>query len=360
MTARVLGAVSLLGLIACLRPSEDHARFDREVGRRSLPETTIREENGLAAVRELTRNGATLWAAAPSLDLRLRTTSRPFRLTVRNALPDARLVFADGAELAREPDTVATEATFMLDLAPDVEHQARLTPPDANARGPFRVAVLSDVQDAIGSVQDIFERMAADPTLRFVVSTGDLTDSGSPAQLERFQSELERLPIPFYSTVGNHEVPNPEAWHERFGPFSSFFAFRGVAFSLVDSSNATIDPAVFRDRLLPWLETQRDSTHLFLTHVPILDASGLRSGAFRSRNEAARLLGTLAEHEVDALFFGHVHSYYAYSLGGIETYISGGGGAIEERLDGIERHYLAVDVHPERGVGDVALVRVDR
>ncbi|HJK92843.1 MAG TPA: metallophosphoesterase, partial [Polyangiaceae bacterium LLY-WYZ-15_(1-7)] len=333
MSTRPL-ALLLLALACTLRPAEDHVRLDERVGRAETPDTLVLEEDGLAAIREATPRGARLWAASPVLHLRLRTAGGPFELVVRNTLRDATLTLDDGTVIEREPGGLPTEARFVLDLPAGVERTARLAPPDADAAGSFHVAVLSDVQDAIGEVQDIYERMRADPSLRFVVSTGDLTDSGTRAQLVRFQEELETLPIPLYSTVGNHEVPGPEAWHDLFGPFNAFFRFRGVAFSLVDSSTATVDPALRRERLRPWLEAHRDAPHLFLTHVPILDASGLRSGAFRSRNEAASLLQELADAEVDALFFGHVHSYYAYSLAGIESYIAGGGGAIEEELDG--------------------------
>jgi hypothetical protein len=96
-----------------------------------------------------------------------------------------------------------------------------------------------------------------------------------------------------------------------------------------------------------------------LTHVPPLDPTGLRGGGFRSRKEAGKLLQKLARGRVDALFLGHIHSFYAFSAAGVPTYISGGGGAIEERLDGIERHFLRVRASAARGIEDVALVRVD-
>ncbi len=346
----------LIALTTCLRPSEDHAQYDREVGRAELPTTLLFEEGGLAAVRHLGPEEGSLWAASPILHLRVRAAGS-FRLTVHNVLPDSVAVLDDGRVLTREPDTRPTVATFILALS-GTERTLRLAPPDADVPGTYRVAVLSDVQEAIGDVRDIYDRMRADPEIRFVLSTGDLTQNGGRSQLLQFQEELEHLPVPLYSTVGNHEVPGPDGWHDLFGPFSSFFRYRGVAFSLVDSSNATIDPSVLEDRLQPWIDAHADAPHLFLTHVPIFDASGLRSGAFRSRNEAARLVQRLAAGDVDALFFGHVHSYYAYSLGGIDTYISGGGGAIEEQLDGIARHYLTVDLDP-MGVQSVGLVRIE-
>ncbi|NPC52723.1 metallophosphoesterase, partial [Corallococcus exiguus] len=51
--------------------------------------------------------------------------------------------------------------------------------------------------------------------------------------------------------------------------------------------------------------------------------------------------------------------YYSFSNAGIPAYISGGGGAIPERFDGVGRHFLAVDVDPSAGVREVGLVRVD-
>jgi hypothetical protein len=150
----------------------------------------------------------------------------------------------------------------------------------------------------------------------------------------------------------------PRHWHELFGPFNVHFRFRGVAFSLVDSGNGTIDPQMY-ERLDGWLDEAKSAPHVMLTHVPPLDPSGLRGGGFRSRKEAAKFLTKIGQGQVDALFLGHIHSYYAFSSAGVPTYISGGGGAIQEKLDGIERHYLRVRMDPKSGIEDVAIVRVD-
>ena len=343
----------VLAFAACLRPSDGHVALDEEVGREAAAGSSIAVDGGLAAVRTLAADSAVLWAASPVLTLTVQPASTPFTLEVRNLPADAELTL-DGVPVTRTRSPLPTVHAWSLPAA----GQVRIAPPDAAAPGPYRVAVLSDIQSAIDEVQDVFGRMNEDPSIRFVVSTGDLTDNGTFEQLARFQEELELLDVPFYSTVGNHEVPGPEEWHALFGPFSSYFEYRGVAYSLVDSSNATVDPTELT-RLRVWVDAHEGSPHLLLTHVPLFDAAGLRSGAFRSRNEAARLVNLLAEGDVDALFFGHVHSYYAYGLGGIDAYISGGGGAIEEELDGIGRHYLTVDLDPATGIEDVGLVRID-
>ncbi len=342
----------LVSLSACLRPSEDRARLDEVVGR--VEESALAVTAGGQAALRRTSEGIRGWAAAPSLQLEVRADA-DFVLVLDNVLADAALQRGD-LTLAREPSERATQGRW---LVPAGEGTYLLHAPDADASEPLTIGVLSDIQEAVGDVQDIFSRMNED-TLRFIVSTGDLTEDGAREELERFQRELERLDVPFYSTVGNHEVPGESDWHELYGPFSVFFRFHQVAFSLVDSSVATIDPLA-RARLDQVVAANRGAAHVFLTHIPLFDPSGIRAGAFRSRNEAAALASDLAAGDVDVLFFGHVHSFYAFSTAGVPSYISGGGGAIEEELDGISRHYLRVTLDPNAAdpVREVGVVRID-
>ena len=352
----------LCGLLlgSCLLPADERAELDGRVGRAEADGMSVEVADGLAAVRAFDGERLVLWAQAPALRIALRLSAqreRTLAIDVLNCSAGARLLTPND-ELASQPlaDRRAS-CSFMLTVDGDVE--LRLEPPGAASEEPFAFAVLSDVQSAIGSVHEIFERMNQDPELRFVVSTGDLVDTGERPELTRFQRELRPLAIPFFSTVGNHEMGAPtEVWHELFGLFSAHFGFRGVSFSLVDSGNATIDPHVY-DKLDGWLTDARSAPHVVLTHVPPLDPVGLRGGGFRSRKEAGKLLQKLATGRVDALFLGHIHSYYAFSAAGVPTYISGGGGAIPEQLDGIARHYLRVRVDPTRGIQEVAVVRID-
>lgn len=355
MVARV-GWLPLFLIVSCLRPSEHHERLDERVGAAESDGLEISSE-GNAAIRSLTAEEIVLWAATPRLRIRIDGMSAPLRLRVMNTLPDAQLS-AGSTVVVRENGRRRTEGLWTIQPSMNGEDLV-LESADAELPVPHAVAVLSDIQEAIDNMSEIVDRLNQDE-LRYVISTGDLTNNGTREELIRFQQELERLDVPFYSTVGNHEVPGPENWHEYFGPFSAFFAQHGVAVSLVDSSNATIDPDLHA-RMLDFADVHVGAPHLFLTHVPLLDPSGFRAGAFRSRNEAARVIQELSERSVDAIFFGHVHSYYAFSLGGVPSFISGGGGAIPERLDGIERHYLRVNLVPDADepIDGVTFVRVD-
>jgi 3',5'-cyclic AMP phosphodiesterase CpdA len=256
------------------------------------------------------------------------------------------------------PGDVPTQRHWTF-TPPAADVTLRVAPVDAETPGLVRFAVLADVQEAIGEVQDIYRRMAAEAGVRFVVFDGDLTQRGTSDQLQRFQRELRSLPVPMFATLGNHELGNgPPTFHALFGRGSFRYVFRGVQFTMLDSASATIAPLTYT-RLEGWLAEGRDRVHVVGMHIPPIDPVGTRNGAFASRAEAARLLAMLAAGGVDLTLYGHIHSYYSFWNAGIPAYISGGGGAIPERFDGIGRHFLVVDADPAEKEVKVRVVRVD-
>jgi Icc protein len=71
-----------------------------------------------------------------------------------------------------------------------------------------------------------------------------------------------------------------------------------------------------------------------------------------------RLLGRLVEGGVDLTLYGHIHTHVAFENAGIPARISGGGGADPMKLDGIDRHFLVLDVD-DRAIQNVSVHRVD-
>ena len=359
--AGLLCAATLLA--ACLSAADDRARRDQQIGRATADGLSVSVDEGLAAVRALEVGAVTLWAQAPELAItliRVDNTPAPLTLTIDNALPDAELHPEGGVPvppLPAEPGAPATRRRFRLEAFASA--RLLLQAPDRDRREPFRFAAYADVQEGLTRVQDIYRRMSADPTVRFAVMNGDLTDMGSAVDLLRFQQEMGTLTFPVYATLGNHELgTDGPPFQALFGRASFSFAFRGARFTLLDSGNATIAPLVY-GWLDGWLRDGSDDFHLVTMHIPPLDPIGVRNGGFASRLEAHQLLGRLAAFGVDLTIYGHVHSYYAFTNAGIEAYISGGGGGIPERLDGISRHYLSIDVDPVTQSFQVAVVRVD-
>lgn len=355
---RYLAVMAALALAGCLRPGLDRAQLDRMVGQAQVDRALWQVDGGLATFQQIDATGATLWAQAPDLSL-LAQLDAPlsWTLTVRNLTADAVLTGPDAATIEALDSDLPTVKRWRLEL-PAGEHVLRIAPPDADVVEPFRVAILSDVQSALADVGDIYAVMNRDPSIRYVVSAGDLVEQGTASELEEFQTRLEALNVPFYATPGNHERgAEATVWRDAFGRGSFQFTFKGAWFTFADSSAATIDPVVY-GWLKGWLGNAAGGVNLFLTHVPPIDPEGGRNGGWRSRREAAKLFVLLGRNAVDAAVYGHVHSLYSYSNGGVDAWISGGGGALPERLDGVKRHYLTVDIEADR-IAQVAMVRVD-
>lgn len=360
MTAKgwALIGVALVAL-GCERPAKERAERDLKIGHASSAELDVDVSGGLAAVRALDAERVVLWASAPSFELELDARSaRSVRLEIWNAVTDVELTpLEQDASATPVATELVTRKSWDLEL-PAGTSRFRFAPPDADARGTWKFALMSDVQEAIGGVQDIYERVNEETDVRFLLGAGDLTQQGTKAQLERFRDELMTLDVPYYTTLGNHELGvNPSLFQDYYGRANFQFVFRGVYFTMLDSGSATLDPLVY-DWLDTWLARGRNGVNVVAMHIPPLDPTGVRNGAFASRGEAATLLALLAEGRVDLTLYGHIHSYYEFNNAGIPAYISGGGGAIPERFDDMGRHFMVIDIDADRGVRGTRVVRV--
>lgn len=360
------GLIALLASSGCTDVADGRARRDARIGQASAPGISLVVQGGLANVNSLSSVGAQLWLQAPdvSFGLDLPAGAPPIEIIASNALDDAQMIAlspATGVVIEPLGATIPHEKRWRV-TPPTVAGMIslRIAPADADVAGRWRFAVFADVQSAIDRVGDIYRRMSQDPDIRFAIITGDLTETGSAAQLTRFQAEMTGgVPFPIYATLGNHELgTRDDLFHDYFGRGNFSFVFRAVRFTLLDTASATVAPLAY-EWLADWLVAGIDGVHFVFAHIPPLDPAGTRNGAFASRLEANKLLSLFASGKVDVTFYGHVHSFYAFANAGIPAYISGGGGAIPQRLDGIGRHYLVVDVDSARQISEVAVVRVD-
>jgi len=356
-------SLSALWLPGCLRAAEERAERDREVGHARADALSVDVKDGHAAILALEAEQVTLWGSVPAFEFSIENSSsapRTIELSVHNAMPTAELRQTSGAtgEISAEAWSAPTRVRWRVRIPAAATTGFALRPPDHDARDGFEFGLLSDVQEAIGGFHEMVDRVNEETNVRFVLGAGDLISEGTRAELERFQAELERMDVPYFATLGNHELgEEPTPYHDLFGRGNYSFVFHGVRFTLLDSASATLDPLVY-DWLGEWLDRGRGQTHVVAMHIPPFDPSGTRQGAFASKNEAAKLLNQLALHDVDLTLYGHIHTYIHFENAGIDAHIAGGGGAIPNRGDGIGRHYLVVKLGPS-GVVDKRVVEVD-
>jgi len=349
----------------CVDVGQDRAAFDETIGIASHGAVDVRVTDGLARIVSLDEGSLILWAQAPSLEVILTTEateSTPKTLEIQNCVADAVLtvIAADGTSLRLESAAGETPTTRRWTLPEPGTGPAiwRIASPRATQDAPFRFVVFADVQRRLDGIQDLFGPMAQEPDVHFGLISGDLTSDGSLVDLRKFQQAMKTLPFPLYASPGNHDIGTDEHHFQRtFGRCSFSFDYGGVRVTSLDSASATLAPRVHR-RLDDWLTAGRDRLHVVISHIPPLDPVGTRNGAFASRLEGADLLGRLSRGGVDLTIYGHVHSYYVFENAGIEAIITGGGGAIPQRLDGIGRHYLVVEADPARQRFVAAPIRV--
>ena len=345
----------LLALAACTRPGEGRALDELTVGHAEIEFAKVDVTEGLAVVRELSDGKLDLWSGAPVLDLTFTTDAGAWTIVARNSLADAVLT-VDGAVFARQPGDAPTTATFQVTLTAGT-HQLRVAPPDADTVAPFRYIAMADIQTALPIVDQVFTRINEVPNARFVAAMGDITERGEVDEYDLFDRQLTVLEIPYYTTLGNHELwGGAQRFYDHYGRASFHFTFKGTAFTFADSGDAGIDPIV-EDWIDGWLDEAKDQPHVFLTHIPPIDPVGLRYGAFRSYRDAHRLLEKLAQGRVDLTLYGHIHTLVEFENAGIPAFVSGGGGAEPMKGDGIDRHFLVIDTDGPHSTVDV--VRVD-
>lgn len=347
--------------LSCLRPTEERVELDLQVGQAERGSLSVSVKDGLATVRSLSDAALVLWGSVPSFEFDLKVAGpSELELELQNCLTDAELQVTSGdARLTLlEPTGLPTRKRWRLNL-PAGTTRLSVAPPDVSSREAFRFALLSDVQEAIDDVGDVFARMNRVSNVRFALGAGDLTQQGRREQLERFQRELEALQIPYFATLGNHELgTSPDLFHDYFGRGNYNFRFHGVSFTMIDDASATIDPTVY-DWLDDWLEESRQEVHIVAMHIPPVDPIGVRNGSMASRSEADKLLAKLAEGRVDLTLYGHIHSYYSFDNAGIPAFISGGGGAIPERFDKIGRHFMVFEADARHGIIARNVIKVD-
>ncbi len=223
-----------------------------------------------------------------------------------------------------------------------------------------------------GITSGVFQRIIDSARSRgaaFMVDTGDISGDGSSEELTVYKQLTDGSGLKFYTLPGNHDVGlggTSEAYASVIGATYYSFDFSGDHFILVDNAD---DRTGIDDAQMQWFDSDLSANaakpHQFIfAHIPIADPSlpsahvsgelggeGLRSGQ-RLVRDASKLAN------VSDFFFGHIHAYWAYSLGGKPAYITGGAGAplyFPEALGGYN-HYLLVHVRPD-GV-DVEVVRV--
>ncbi len=178
----------------------------------------------------------------------------------------------------------------------------------------------------------------------FIVHLGDFTPSGTKDQYLTFLQAVRSMEMPVFVVPGNHDVKhNGAAWFKKFfGPANYSFSIGKMKYVFCDTSSMDID-----SKTLAWLagELSGKETKLLFMHVPPVDPRGKGHCLINEKN-SQKLLQLIKQHQVKAVFTGHIHYYGETALGQTKLYVTGGGGGplYAAKTQGGFHHYLRVKV----------------
>ncbi len=237
-----------------------------------------------------------------------------------------------------------------------------------NGADSFQFAIVSD--NTGGRRVGIFSRAVEKLNLmqpEFVLSVGDLIegyneDPGMWAlEWSEFESQVDRLEMPFFFCPGNHDVANlpmKQEWKRKFGRTYYEFRYKDVLFVVLDSE----DPPPAKEKDVPYrfspeqrewfrgvLDRNADVrwTFLFL-HKPCFSYTNVDQEKFGWKQIEDALQGRNY-----TVFAGHKHNYAKFNRRGMEYFMlatTGGGSKLRGLADGEFDHFTWVTMKGNKPV----------
>ncbi|HEY3447713.1 MAG TPA: metallophosphoesterase [Myxococcales bacterium] len=288
-------------------------------------------------------------AASPTPEIALSAAAGEARFRLANVQPGSSFNPPPASRQTVGPTTV--EFVYQV---PTQGLRIRVQPPGA---GPARFALISDLHnnlETFGRFTEAVEEWQPDAAL----CMGDIADHGKPEELDQMLALFDALPVPFYTTVGNHDLMGAAAdrFDEVIGPTNVAFDLRGVRIVLADTANALFSPGAYG-----WLADSlvRDGgPALVFSHIPPLEPWGGRNHAFSNRDDALHFVQVIAQGGATHYFAGHIHSYADYTMRDVPSTIAGGGGGSMEAMLGQGHFFMKLVVDPYSATQPLSMERV--
>jgi len=162
----------------------------------------------------------------------------------------------------------------------------------------------------------------------FIIHTGDVTEFGGEEEFRAYSQAISSLNIPFYHTLGNHDVRwNGAGWllGEKYLPnYKRNYAFtnQGITFIALDSSFPFSQYGLIDPSQLAWLKDTlakipSEQPIIIFFHHPIMPSRNFLIGK-------DALLEILRPYNVVLFITGHGHSNQTWQVDGINSIMTKG------------------------------------
>jgi predicted phosphodiesterase len=203
----------------------------------------------------------------------------------------------------------------------------------------YSFIVLADTHITDGDDNDlgnIYSVIENNRNIKFAVVVGDITQSGSTNELQRFIDIANTLRVPFYPVIGNHDLffNNWQNWKSMIGSTMYRIDADTATLFILDSANA-----FFGNYQLNWLERELKTAQgrvFVFTHTNLFIDNLTQHEQITDVRERARIVSILRDG-CDYMFMGHIHRRIPTEVGGVK-YLS-----LEDFKK--SRHYCLVTVN---------------
>ncbi len=150
----------------------------------------------------------------------------------------------------------------------------------------------------------------------FIVVTGDVTAGGGKEELEYFVEVMQKVPIPCYPVIGNHDIYrfNWPTWQDIIGETVYRIDKEDTTLIMLDSANGFLGK-----NQLEWLEQQLETRkkHVFVfSHCNFFIPRRTVLQQFANFTERQHFVN-ICKGKVDAVFTGHSHKQYSHVAEGV-------------------------------------------
>ena len=232
----------------------------------------------------------------------------------------------------------------------------------------FRFALFGDPQipEDFSTYLKRFRQDVRDYGIEFFGVLGDLTNDCSESEREFVRAELDSTGVPYYCTLGNHDLYEDAGW------FWFKTVFGASCYSVVVADKLKLlflDSAEdrFGQEQFDWLERELNDSDRYVkvvgTHFPIYDGAQPIMWRLSSTEERYKLLSLLLKYRVHSYVSGHIHGWRYSNLDGLNHFIcampAGGGQDYGKPAyllftwahDSLSWEHVEYDFAPEHGEG---------
>jgi predicted phosphodiesterase len=145
-----------------------------------------------------------------------------------------------------------------------------------------------------------------EPTVRFAVIGGDITQNGAEQDIKKFIEIARSLDMPVYPVIGNHDIyfGNWSVWKDLIGSTSYKVDGTNATLFILDSANGFLGK-----QQLDWLENELTNAHdkvFVFSHHNLFADSAVNIQQMNDTKEIARTV-SLVSKKRGIMFTGHSH-----------------------------------------------------